>query len=67
MPLRAHKLACLVGGKPKLDLPYTVTPPQRQAVVERCKATRDRNEECCLPLGMDGQLKQAMYVLLAGP
>ena len=51
MPLRAHKLACLVGGRPKLDLPYTVTPPQRQAVVERCKAMRDRNEECCLPLG----------------
>ncbi len=28
---------------------------------------RDRDEECCLPLGMGGQLNSAMYLLLAGP
>ncbi len=27
---------------------------------------RERHEECCLPLGMGGQLKSAMYLPLAG-
>lgn len=59
--------ANVAGGKPKLDLPQTVTTPQQQAVSrERCKAMRDRDGACCPPLGMGGQLKSAMYLLLAG-
>ena len=78
MLLSVHKAACLIGGRPRLDLPWTATPAQQQAVVERCKGMRVRDEVCCLPHGMTavhfekafgvgGQLKSAEYLLLAGP
>lgn len=78
MLLSVHKVARLIGGRPRLDLPWTATPAQQQTVVERCKGMRVRDEVCCLPHGMTavhfekafgvvGQLKSAEYLLLAGP